>query len=323
MKIIYGVERIRRFKKPVVALGIFDGVHIAHRRILRDVVSRALRIGGSSVVVTFWPHPQKAECLYSLEHRLRLIAELGIDVCAVIRFNKWLAGMRAEDFVEGILLKKLGAQEIYIGRNFRFGQGGHGSSTTLRQLSLEHGFRLKVFEVIRKDKTPISSTYIRNLIRRGELNAAEKLLNHPVSVLGTVTKGICLGRRLGFPTANINPHHDLIPPRGIYAVKVLFKGRTFFGACYIGTRPTLARLKTHDSRHKTISIEVYIFNLNKNLYGKYLEIQFVKKIRQDRKFVSFPALAVQIEKDIKSIKKLFSLHLARPQYMPAQACNIH
>lgn len=300
MQVFCGIDKIKRFKKPVVALGVFDGVHLGHIQILKGAVRQARRIKGTSVVVTFSPHPQKVESLYSLEHRLRLISQIGVNVCIVVSFNKKFANISALNFVRHILIKKIGAREIFVGKNFRFGKGAKGDITMLRDLALYYNFKLKVFQVISSHRKLISSTSIRSLIKKGELAAAEKLLSRPVAVLGTVKRGVRLGRRLGFPTANIDPHHEVIPPPGIYAVKVIFKGRLFYGACYIGTRPTL------NERQKKIHIEVFIFGLNKDIYGEYLEMQFIKKIRDDKKFNSLSKLAAQIEKDIIEVKSIFS-----------------
>ncbi len=302
MKVIYGLRQIKKFKKPVVALGVFDGVHRGHRKILRAIVTKALSINGTSIALTFWPHPQEEKSLYSLEHRLRLIGEQGVDVCIVMNFNRRFSGMPAFDFVKDILLKKIGANFIYIGENFRFGRNAEGNYSTLKELSSKFNFKLKVFEVIKIDHNEISSTYIRNLIRKGELAAAGELLSRPVSILGTVIKGNFLGRKIGFPTANINPHHEVIPPNGVYAVGVIFNARRFQGVCYIGTRPTIKiqKAKTH--------IEVHIFNFKQNIYGKYLEIQFIKKIREEKKFDSPATLGKEIKKDIWVARHVFSLH---------------
>lgn len=299
MKIIRGIKQIRKFKKPVVALGVFDGVHRGHIRILKSAVRKAHRVNGTSVVLTFWPHPQMVKSIYSLEHRLRLISQIGIDVCIVVNFNKKFANISAFNFVKHILVKKIGAYAINVGDNFRFGKNAQGDIKTLKELARLYNFRLKAFKVIRSHNQPINSTSIRLLIKKGDLVKAQGLLSRPVAVLGTVTKGVRLGRRLGFPTANIDPHHEVIPPSGIYAVKINFKGKIFLGACYIGTRPTL------NAKNKKILIEVFIFGLNKNIYGEYLEIQFIRKIREDRKFASLLKLAIQIEKDILKVKKLF------------------
>jgi len=322
MKVIYGISQIKKFKKPVVALGVFDGVHRGHRVILESAARKACSIKGRSVVVTFWPHPQKEESLYSLEHRLRLISELGVDVCIVINFNQQFASITAEDFIRDILFKKIGASYVFVGRNFRFGKQAKGNFKTLTKLSQIYNFKLRILNVIKTGRRPISSTLIRRLITKGKLDIARRLLGRKVSVLGTVIKGTLLGRRLGFPTANINPHHEVLPPSGVYAVKINFHNRYLNGICYIGIKPTFRvqsskflPVRQAGKVQSSKNIEVHVFNFDKNIYGEYLEIQFIKKIREEKKFASGFALAKQIKKDISFVKSLFSRHSSPPQYM--------
>ena len=299
MKVIYGIKNIKGIKDGVVAIGVFDGVHRGHINILRNAVLQAHKIKGNSVVVTFWPHPQKEPSLYSLAHRLKLIAEQGIDVCVVVNFNRKFASISAENFIKSILLKKLSAKYIFVGSNFRFGKYARGNIEVLRELGRNYAFKVRVFKVVRKNNLVVSSTIIRVLIRKGQFNKAESLLTRPVSVLGTVIKGILLAQRMGVPTANINPHHEVTPVSGIYAVRVIFANKRYFGICYIGRKPTLNMRK---ERH----IEVHIFDFKKNIYGKDLEIQFLKKIRNDKKFSSLHALACQIHKDIQKTTQYLS-----------------
>lgn len=308
MKVIYGINKIRRFKRPVVALGVFDGVHRGHRDILKAAVKEAQHIGGTSIVLTFWPHPQKEESLYSLQHRLRLIEGLGIDVCIVVKFNQKFAQILAEDFVKKILVKKLKAHYVFIGKNFRFGKKAAGDFRTLKKFSRIYNFRLRLFNVLKINNRAISSTHIRTLIKQGDIKSARKLLTRPVSILGTVIKGSSLARRLGFPTANIDPHHEVIPPSGVYAVKIIFHQRQLKGVCYIGTKPTFnTQYAIHNTQYEK-HIEIHIFNFKQNLYSKYLEIQFEKRIREEKQFSSIGALAKQIKKDIFKAKRLFSYH---------------
>jgi riboflavin kinase/FMN adenylyltransferase len=308
MKIIYGISKIKRYPKPVVALGVFDGVHLGHRAILNAVVRKAGDIGGTSMVVTFFPHPQAQGSLYSLRHRLRLLAELGIEVCVVIEFSRAFAKISAQDFIKNILIKKIEAYYIYVGKNFRFGRGAEGDASLLEKFSRIHAFQLKLFDVIKINRRNISSTYIRRLITGGNLGLAKKLLGRPVSVYGTVIRGTSLASRMGFPTANVNPHHEVLPPSGIYAVRVIFNKDKLNGVCYIGRRPTFS-MQNLGKRMKNLKhIEVHIFDFNKNIYRKELEIQFLKKIREERKFASLEPLAAQIKKDIKLTRKIFSRH---------------
>lgn len=304
MEVIRGINKIKKIRNAVVALGVFDGVHRGHKKILLAAARKACSIKGKSVVLTFWPHPRKQESLYSLEHRIKLIAELGIDVCIVASFDRKFAVIAAEDFVRDILFKAINARYVYIGSNFRFGKGAKGNIKTLQSLSGKYNFKLNAFKMSRIRNKPISSTCIRALIKKGELANAARLLTRPVSILGTVIKGISLARRLGFPTANIDPHHEVIPPSGVYAVKVILDDKKLSGVCNIGTKPTFRIKGEKPQKH----VELHIFDFNRNIYGKYLEIQFEKKIREESKFKTPLELIKQIKKDIKIVLGTFSLH---------------
>lgn len=299
MKIIYGVKKFKKLNKPVVALGVFDGVHLGHRDILQAIVKKAAQIKGTSLVLTFFPHPQGKESLYSLEHRLRLIAELGVDVCLVVNFTKSFAKISAQDFIVKILVEKIQPNFVYVGRNFRFGYQAFGDYRLLTQSAKKYKFGLKVFDVVKSSGFMVSSTVIRKLIKNSEIKKAQELLGRRVSVLGSVIKGSRLGRLLGVPTANIKAHHEVIPPAGIYAVQIVFSNKKYNGACYIGTRPTI------NPKNKLLRIEAHIFNFHNNIYGKILEIQFVELIRLDKRFFSLKDLSTQIQKDIISCQKIF------------------
>ncbi|MFA7293916.1 MAG: riboflavin biosynthesis protein RibF [Candidatus Omnitrophota bacterium] len=298
MIIITKTNKIPRFKNPVVALGVFDGLHRGHRSILESAVSKARQIKGTSIVLTFFPHPQKEKSLYSLKHRLRLISELGIDVCIVINFNAQFARMAAGNFIAKILIKKIGCRFVYIGENFHFGKGAAGDYKLLARWAKENNFRLKIFKVIKSLGRPISSTAIRNLIKEARIKEAQRLLGRRVSVLGSVIRGSRIARGLGFPTANINPHHEVIPPPGIYAVRISLASKEYDGVCYIGRRPTVGFKKN------PIQVEVHIFDFHKEIYSRFMEIQFVKLIRPDKKFASLKDLSIQIKKDVVSCRNL-------------------
>lgn len=300
MKIIYGINKVTSFKKPVVVMGVFDGVHRAHARILRNAVRFARGIKGTSIAVTFWPHPQAEESLYSLEHRIRLFSEIGLDVCVVVSFSAGFSRLEPGDFVAKFICVKLSARYLYVGKNFTFGRNASGNWRLLKRLSAVYNYRLRLQPVMKSGGAVISSTRIRRLIKRGRFLDAGRLLGRPVSILGTVIKGASLARRLGFPTANINPHHEVLPPSGVYMVRVILGGREFPGVCSIGNKPTIYR---NAMQH----IEVHILNFKKNIYNKDLEIIFIKKIRNQQKFRTLSQLARHIKKDIILSKKYFSL----------------
>jgi riboflavin kinase / FMN adenylyltransferase len=220
----------------------------------------------------------------------------------VIKFSPAFARIEAEDFIKKILVGKIGARFVYVGKNFRFGRYAKGDCGLLKRLSGECNYRLKVFKVIKINHRLISSSRIRKLITKGKLATAQKLLSRPVTVLGTVIKGISLAGKTGFPTANINPHHEILPSSGVYAVKAIFQGKTFNGVCNIGRKPTVLIGRDAVEKH----VEVYIFDFSKNIYGKDLEVQFVKKIRAEKKIPTLKYLVSQISKDVKKAKNILS-----------------
>ncbi|MBU1999169.1 MAG: bifunctional riboflavin kinase/FAD synthetase [Candidatus Omnitrophota bacterium] len=299
MRVIYGVNKIRKFPNPVVALGVFDGVHLGHKRILQEAVSTAKKIKGTSIILTFDPHPQSEDSICSLEHRLNLISRIGLDVCIVIRFDKRFSQVTARDFMVKILYRRINPRYLLVGKNFTFGRNAQGDFNLLKKFSQRYNFKLKAFDIVKIGSRPVSSTYIRNLILAGKLNEAGRLLSRPVNILGEVARGESLGKVLGFPTANIDPHHEIIPPSGIYIVKVHLANRIFKGVCYIGKRPTF---KNTGLRLKN-NIEVHILNFHKNIYGKKIEIHFFDKIREDKRFKSAVELAKQIKKDVICAQK--------------------
>lgn len=306
MKVQFGFKNFRKINLPtVVALGVFDGVHLGHRKILNFIVKRAKKISGISLVVTFWPHPKKKPHLYSLSHRLKLIEELGVNAALVVRFNHFFSRIQPETFIEKILYEKIHASYVCIGKNFRFGREARGDEKLLEKLSSEYKYKLKVFKVIKFNGTAVSSSYIRRLIKKGKLKEAEKLLVHPVSVLGTVIKGRSLARKLGFPTANIDPHHEVLPPPGVYAVSIVLKKKRYYGICYIGPKPKFLEAKDNQGYYH---VEVHIFNFKRNIYHQNLEINFIKKIRDPRNFTSPETLAAKVKNDILCAKKLFFFH---------------
>ena len=309
MKVIFGLKRFSKVSRPVVTLGVFDGLHRGHLKIINHAVSTARLIKGKSVVVTFYPHPQSQKSIYSLKHRIRLLKELGVDVCVIIKFNRAFSRMSAAQFVEGVLVEKIRPSYIFVGENFTFGRGALGDAGLLKKYSSTYDFKLKVFASKRSGQAAISSTVIRGLISRGDIARASKLLGRRVSVLGKVVGGSGIGKSLGFPTANILPHHEVLPPPGIYAARVNLNNRVLGGACYIGSKPTFKKRGTHRGEPH---IEVYIFDFHRNIYGKSLEVEFIRKIREDKKFSSRESLVNRIRKDVFLARKILHHNMSAP-----------
>lgn len=273
-----------------VTIGIFDGVHKGHQVILKKVLKEARKSRLKSVVVTFDPHPAevlspgaKIPFLISLEHRIKLIKSMGIDDCMIIKFTKEFSEVDAEEFIRNILIDELNLKALVTGENFLFGSKEKGDIKLLERLSKAYNFKFYSIPALKVEGEYVSSTRIRKAVERGDLRLASKMLGRPVTVLGTVVKGKKLGRKIGFPTANIDPHHESIPPSGVYSVDVALDGKPYCGILNIST-------------HKII--EVHIFNFNKDIYGRDIEVIFKKKIRDEKKFNSLEALKRQIQLDI-------------------------
>ena len=288
-----------------VTIGVFDGVHRAHKKIIASLGRKAKEKHLSTLVITFHPHPanilnaeKKVPLLISLKHRLRLLQELGADYALVLNFDKRMARMSADDFVEKIL-DKIYIGEIVVGKNFFFGKGKKGTLGILKKYSKRNKFGISAVNDIKSGQKTISSTWIRKLIIKGRLYPASRLLSRPVTVLGTVVKGEKRGRIIGFKTANIDPHHEAIPPSGVYAVKILLDKRIFCGILNIGIRPTFKESAYEEAEP---TIEVHIFNFDNYIYGKDLEITFVKRIRTERRFKDIRSLVRQIQNDVKRAK---------------------
>ena len=309
MKIVKGVRNIKiPIEGSVIAIGVFDGFHKGHRKIIDSTVRRARRLGLTSVVLTFDPHPlkvvghsSKAPSIISLDHRIKLISETGVDVIVVLRFTKAVANLSASGFVKEILVDKLGAREVFVGANFYFGRGGSSGVKELKRLSDEFNFKTRVLDPVRIGSSIASSSLIRRLIASGDIRKAELFLGRPVSVLGTVIRGANLARELGYPTANLNPHHEVVPSSGVYAVKTRCGRRLLGGILNIGVRPTF-----YSSKDLEPAIEVHIFDFRGNIYGKDLEVLFIKKIRDEIKFKNREELIRQIEIDTKRTKSILT-----------------
>ncbi len=306
MILITDLTRIeKKFDKSVITLGNFDGVHVGHQELVRMVIRRARETGATSMVVTFRPHPlkvlapEKCPPLISIyEEKIKLFERLGIEVLVKIPFTVEFSAMSPEDFVKNVLCDILGAKEIFVGYNYRFGKGRKGDIQTLRRLGEQYGFTVREVEQVSLDGEVISSTKIRDLLRDGDVESAARLLGRTYAITGIVVKGDGRGKGLGFPTANIAPKHAIIPSDGVYAVRLFVRDRLYDGIANIGMRPTFHK--------KVLAIEVHVFDFNEDVYGEDISLFFIRKIRPEKKFKNAEALVEQIREDISVAKEILA-----------------
>ncbi len=311
MQVLKGIGQLKKFDKAVITTGTFDGVHLGHRVIIDRVIQLAKSIDGTSIIVTFHPHPRTVvqpddknlRLLSSLDEKIKLLENTGIDVLAIIDFTKEFSQTNARTYVQNLLIEKLGMNKLVIGYDHQFGKNREGSLSALQQLAPELNFEVEEIPAIEINNVNISSTKIRNALLIGDVATANKYLGYPYTLQGTVIKGDQIGRLLGYPTANVKVDEPLklIPADGVYAAIVgLEDGRKFGGMLYIGNRSTFAGM---DKR-----VEINLFDFNEELYDTLLEISFIEYIRGDMHFNSKEDLIFQIKKDKKSVQKILNLH---------------
>lgn len=309
MEIHDGYDRLD-LEKPVVTLGIFDGVHRGHRVLLDTLVNRAAATGGDSVVITFDPHPRlvieknatKLSFLSTMDEKKSLLEKAHIAHLVIIRFTSVFSRMKACDFVENVLAKKVKTHHLIMGHDHHFGYHGKGSFKTVNECAASMGFVVEQVRGLRSREGAISSSLIREALLNGNLDNANKWLGYCYSLKGQVVAGKRIGRKLGFPTANIRPDdkYKLIPADGVYAVDINIYGETKPGMLSIGTNPTINRITGKRS------IEVNIFDFEKDIYGLEIEVIFRYRLRNEIRFDSVELLTRQMEQDREVAMKLLT-----------------
>lgn len=309
MNIFQGFEEIQTIKNPVLTIGTFDGVHLGHQKIINQLNEEAEKIGGESVLFTFYPHPRMV--LYPESHGLKLIQtqaekvdklrRMGLQNAIIYPFTLEFSRLTALEFVRDFLVNKLNVKKLVIGYDHQFGKNREGSIQFLLDVCETYGFEVIEIAAQEIDEVNVSSTKIRNAIKSGDIETANSFLGEPFQLQGVVIKGQSLGRELGFPTANIDLQSDLklIPASGVYAVKVDVDGILYDGMMNLGNRPTVDDLTS-------TNIEVHLFNFSGNLYGKVLTVQLLSRFRDVIKFDSIEALKLQLAKDEADIRSYFS-----------------
>jgi len=310
MKIFDHLDKIHEpFKNAVITIGNFDGVHIGHQALFHEVIDKAETIDGTSIAMTFEPHPLRVlkpnghpPLITLYEQKVELIERTGIDVLICVPFTEAFASLSADQFIRDLLVKKIGMKSIVVGEDYRFGKNREGNIDMMRSYGPDYGFEVIVADWIKTPKgftDRISSTRIRELITDGHMAEAGKMLGRCYQIRGQVVTGRDRGGRLlGIPTANINLNDELCPKTSIYAVTVECRGNQHNGVANIGYSPTF---EDHE-----FTVEVHILDFNDNIYGKKIRVNFINRIRDEIKFSNISALIDQIKKDIATAREIFS-----------------
>ncbi|NTV95514.1 MAG: bifunctional riboflavin kinase/FAD synthetase [Thiobacillus sp.] len=290
-----------------VTIGNFDGVHLGHQAMLARLTARAASVGGLPTVLTFEPHPREIFTpdaaptrLTSLREKLEILRGLGVGHVHVCRFSKAFAALGPEDFVQRILVDGLKARYVLVGDDFRFGARRAGDFDMLMAYGEKYGYKAEAMHTVEAAGQRASSTAVREALASGDMAGAAQLLGRPYSISGRVVGGDQIGRKIGYPTANILLKHNRPPLKGVFAVRVQgLSAPDWPGVANLGTRPSV-----HPNGNPTL--EVHLFDLDRNLYGRHLRVEFLHKLRDEAKFPSFDALVAQIGKDAELARELLN-----------------
>ncbi|WP_422360502.1 bifunctional riboflavin kinase/FAD synthetase [Reichenbachiella sp.] len=299
MVIVEGHQAIPNIQNAIVTSGTFDGVHFGHQKILKKIVKTARELNGKSVVLTFWPHPRfvlfpeekTLKLLSTFEEKAQLLEEVGIDYLVKVEFTKAFSQLSSETFIQNMLVEKLKTKKLIIGYDHRFGKNRSGSFEYLKENSDRFGFEVEEIPRQDIDDVGVSSTKIRQALFHGEVDLAAEFLGRQYSINGTVVEGKQIGSQLGFPTANIKVAEEfkLIPKDGSYAVRAKVGNEWFKGMLNVGIRPTVGGL------HRVI--ETHLFDFDQQIYNQPIQVEFIKHLRDEKKFDSLEELKTQLQKD--------------------------
>ncbi len=306
VRIYHNIEEFINVPNPVVTVGTFDGVHIGHQMIIKKMREIAESIRGETVLVTFDPHPRlvihpdskNLKFINTTKRKLELIEKAGIQHLIIIKFTKEFAKKKSKEFIKNIVVDKIHTKKLIIGYDHHFGRNRMGDFNILYDLGKEYGFDVERISAQSVNNINVSSTKIRKALNEGKVHIANQLLGYEYSITGKVIKGQKIGRKIGFPTANIelDDKYKLITANGVYACQIEWEGKMYKGMGNIGTRPTV--------NHSDLTIEVHIFDFNKEIYDECITIYFVDRLRDEKKFKNLEALRQQLLKDRNSVKKL-------------------
>jgi riboflavin kinase / FMN adenylyltransferase len=304
MKIFESLAMLEKFVNPVLTIGNYDGFHLGHRTIVDRVKEKAAQCAGTSMLLTFQPHPLSVlkpdgflGLITPLQVKKRLIEEAGVDVLLLLPFAEELRSMSGEAFVKDLLVGRIGIKGLVVGYDFRFGREGKGDVKALKRYSELYGFEFEQVNAVTVDHDKVGSNHIRKLIREGEIAKANSLLGRPYMIEGIVARGMGRGRDMGFPTLNLETTFDIIPKRGVYVSAVAIHGKKWPSVTNIGYDPTFDG--------KTLTIETYILNFSEDLYGREVTLYFCERIRDEVKFASVAELERRIALDVQAARRYF------------------
>jgi len=305
MQILDGLDALAPslYPKPVLALGNFDGVHTGHQAIFRQVVRRAQEVGGTSMVFTFDPHPSQVlapdkapRLLTTFAQKMRLIAATGVAIGLRVPFTERFAQQAPLDFIREVLCQHIGVHAIIVGYDFRFGHRRSGTTALLQEQADQLGYQVTVVPPVSQEGIVVSSSNIRQLLQDGRVETAARLLGRDYAIEGTVVEGFHRGTTIGFPTANVRSVNDIVPRTGVYAVRVEWENVLYPGVANVGYNPTFG--------NQALSVEAHLFDMTANLYGAAVRVEFVARIREERKFASVQELTAQIACDARAARTI-------------------
>jgi riboflavin kinase/FMN adenylyltransferase len=305
MRLFHGTDNADIARPTVLTLGVFDGLHLGHQLIMKTLVERARAVGAAPTVITFEPHPRAVlhpesapPLLQTFDQKIEALAALGIEQTIVVHFDQAFSQIRAQDFLRDVVVDRLHAKEVYLGRGFAFGHEREGNIELLRTVSQSLSFLADEVPEVRLRGHRIGSTRIRELLLQGHVNLARRMLGRPYGVEGRVVRGAERGVKLGFPTANLHPQNRVIPRNGVYVTATLIEGNWRRSVTNIGTRPTF------DDGSET-SVETFVLNWSGDLYGDVVRVRFLHRLRDERKFSSIDELKSQIQHDVARAGNFF------------------
>ena len=301
MDVLRSIPELSRLRGPIfTAIGVFDGVHLGHQAVISTSAEHARAVGGKAVVITFDPHPMKVlrperapHLLTATQHKIELIRGLGVEHLLVVQFDRDFAATPPEEFVQQLVYYANPLREICVGHEWSFGKNRAGNLALLQKLGAEHQFNVVGITPVALNGKVVSSTAIREAVKKGDLAKAAEMLGRDYTILGTVKRGAQLGRTLGFPTANLSAHSEQFPPNGVYAAEAKLDGAVLRGVANLGYRPTLAQARPERL------LELHLFDLDREIYGEDVEVRFLRFLRTEQKFGSLDELKAQIARDVE------------------------